>query len=416
MEFTQDARKNNLGQESESVRDQARPINLVSTSNNIGRVSNFTSFEEILLEWSVNTVGRSWSVIADILRSYPLTSGQQFETQKLPEQYAHYKLRKGKYIYKNMRLEPTEDDKVPVLGRFKPYLLMNRMLPVYPQQYMLSGDYMEKAKDKEELKLCGKRRMREFNLPSEYEIRELKYKCTYDVNPLSLLDKNMHQTTVNKSTTPTAISAQSNTQCNILETESLIAKAPIYQLAVIISKQRTVNPVEIGKGQLRTLFRSNMETEDIGEVKAENVGSYTDAPFTSKVSMLNLLENLFSYYQDIFKYNWHSMTNAWYQNHRSIALYTRKPSVEHDRSHPSIKTENPSAAYGQPPNINYQKSKTTSRTLTLISNRTRLFTTKICICTETTIPTRLQCTNTSYLLWTTNTCPKRSWTEYTFTS
>jgi len=377
-------KRKNSGIETEPVKEQARPTNSLAASNSTGRSLNFTPFEEILLEWSVSTVGRSWSVIADILRSYPLTSGQQFDGQKLAEQYVQLKARKGKCIYRNMRLEPTEDDKVPVLGRFKPYLLMNRMLPVYPQQYMLAGDYMNQAKSKEELKLCGKRRMRDFNLPSEYEIRELKYKCTYDINPLSLLNKNIHQTTVGKTTNPKIISSQSNIQHDVLESESLVMRTPIYQLAKIISKQKTVNPMDIRKEQFKVLFRSNMETEDTGEIRPENTNAYTDVPLTDKVPVINLLENLFVYYQEMFKINWNSMTSPWYQNHRSIALYTRKPGVEHGKGHPPIKVEHHSIPYGHGSNMNHQKSKPTARTLILISNRTRVFTAKTNIHKTTT--------------------------------
>lgn len=336
-----------MGAENEPTKEQTRP-----GVNNTGRPLSFNAFEEILLEWSVATVGRSWSIIADILRNFPLTSGQQFDAIKIADQYFQLKARKGRYYHKSMKLEPIEDDKIPILGRFKPYLLMNRMLPVYPQQYMLQCDYLDKKNNKEEFKLRGKRRMREFKLPSEYEIRELKYKCTYDVNPLALLDKNLHQTSVGKISASLEVpSPQGIHSHNPLVSEGLVAKATIYQLAKILDKQIVSNPIHNRKEQLKKLFHCKMETV---EVKAEPPSNYTDTPFTSKVNMNSLLENLFVFYQDMFKFNWNAMTNAWYQNHRSIALYTRKPPMEHDKNHQQIKTDH-ATPYSS--SINYQKGK-----------------------------------------------------------
>jgi len=161
-------------------------------------------------------------------------------------------------------------------------------------------------------------------------------------------------------------------------------RTPIYQLAKIISKQKTVNPIDIRKEQFKILFRSNMETEDTREIKTENTSGCTDPPLTSRVPMVNLLENLFVYYQEIFKDNWNSMTSPWYQNHRSIALYTRKPGVQHGKGHPPIKVEHSSIPYAHASNMIHQKSKSTARTLILISNRTRLLTAKTKIQKTTT--------------------------------
>eukprot|EP00826_Nyctotherus_ovalis_P040571 TRINITY_DN4011_c0_g1_i21.p2 TRINITY_DN4011_c0_g1~~TRINITY_DN4011_c0_g1_i21.p2 ORF type:complete len:189 (+),score=40.05 TRINITY_DN4011_c0_g1_i21:25-567(+) len=139
-----------------------------------------------------------------------------------------------------------------------------------------------------------------------------------------------------------------------LASQGLASKSPIYQLAKIIPRQDVEDPIRSRKEQLKGFFRCRMEADGV-EIKVEPIANYSDSPFTSKVIMNNLLENLFVYYQDIFKYNWNAMTNAWYQNHRSIALYTRKPSVEHDKSHP-LKSEH-TPGYSHPANLNYQKGK-----------------------------------------------------------
>ena len=155
----------------------------------------FTPFEELLIEWSVSTVGRNWNIIADILRVYPLTSEQQRDASKITEQYVSIKMRKGKFFHKNMRLDPTEDDGIQILGRFKPYLLMNRMFPIYPQRYAVVYDCPSNKKPEEEKhkgtpKLAGKRKMLASGLPSDYEMREIKYKRKYEMNPIPFLTKN----------------------------------------------------------------------------------------------------------------------------------------------------------------------------------------------------------------------------------
>lgn len=357
-ESMNDIKKNNVGAEGEQAKDQGRAmVNSPPAGNSVGKPLSLTPFEEILLEWSVATVGRSWSVIADILRSYPLASGQQFDAAKVAEQYIQLKARKKKYYHKSARLEPTESDGLPILGRFKPYLLMNRMLPVYPQQYMLACDYLDRPKTKEEFKLRGKRRMRNFNLPSEYEIRELKYKCTYDVNPLSLLNENVKHGVSGRNIVSINInnpSINSTHSREALANEGLASKSLIYQLAKIIPRQEAEDPITNRKEQLKSFFRCRMEIDGV-EIKAEHAPTYPESPFTSKVLMNSLLENLFVYYQDIFKYNWNAMINAWYQNHRSIALYTRKPSVEHDKSHQPKSDHTPGYNYSS--SLNYQKGK-----------------------------------------------------------
>ena len=138
-------------------------------------------FDGIMLEWSVSTIGRNWSIISEFLCNHPLTSGQQREIPKLQEQYAKLIRKKGKFFHKTMRFDPTQDDGIPILGRFKPYILMNRILPVYPQQYILLPDYLQKIKDNQ-LKIAGKRKMKYCGF-SSYQIYDYKYKCTYEMDP-----------------------------------------------------------------------------------------------------------------------------------------------------------------------------------------------------------------------------------------
>lgn len=150
--------------------------------------TNFTPYENFLLEWSVSRIGRSWTIIADILCNYPLTSGQQRSINKIQEQYNNIEYKQGNFFHKCIHLEPTEDDTIPVLGRFKSYLLLNRILPVYPQHYVINCEYLDKI-DVDEYKLCGKRKMIEQNFPSSYELQNLKYKRIYDTNPMSIVTK-----------------------------------------------------------------------------------------------------------------------------------------------------------------------------------------------------------------------------------
>ncbi len=154
-----------------------------------GATAGFTPFEELLLEWSVAVVGRSWNIIADVMRFYPLTSGQLREVVKIQEQYYNIKARKGKFYHRSMRLDPTEDDGIPILGRFKPALLMNRVLPVYPQRYAVVHEYKRRVTAEEE-KMTGKRKYVGTGQATEYDIREIKYKKKYDSNPLPFLTKN----------------------------------------------------------------------------------------------------------------------------------------------------------------------------------------------------------------------------------
>lgn len=344
------------------MREQGRGIRTSQSPaiNSMGKDLGFTSFEEFLLEWSVATVGRSWSVIAEILHSYPLASGQQLDAAKIPELYSLLKTRKGKFFHKSTRLDPTEDDGIPVLGRFKPYLLMNRMLPVYPQQFALVCDYLDKDESKEEFKLSGKRKMQKLNLPSDYEIRDLKYKCCNDLNPIPLL---MRDTQLKTSISGESMLEHERDPLNAKE--SLISNTPIYQLAKIFSKQEIVDPIKRRKEQLKGLFQCKM----IKEEPVETINNRTDSSSTFKWNFPNLLENLFFYYQDIFRCNWNSMTNTWFQNNRSIAMYARKPGTEQqDKNQPPqnimVKTEHPSIPYsGSAPSAGHNQQSVMPRKL-----------------------------------------------------
>jgi len=151
--------------------------------------SGFTPFEELLIEWSVATVGRSWSIIADILKNYPLVPGVQRDVMKIIEQYSNIKSRKGKFFHKSMRLDPTEDDGIPILGRLKPFLLMNKMLPVFPQKYSVIHNFFEDSENMQtQQKVGGKRAQAEDSQIGE--IRDIKYKRKFEMNPMAFLTKN----------------------------------------------------------------------------------------------------------------------------------------------------------------------------------------------------------------------------------
>lgn len=202
-----DIRKVNSMSDSEAMKDQSRITKSppLSAGNMIKELFNLTPFESQLLKWSIATVGRSWSIIAEILHSYPLTSGKHLDGTKLHEYYNQIKTSRCEFYCRGIRLEPTADDGIPILGRFKPCLLMNRMLPVYPQQYAVVSDYLDKGQTKEEFKVIGKRRMRDFKLPSDYEIHELKYKRFEEITPFVLFPRSdqLSTSTLNISELPT---------------------------------------------------------------------------------------------------------------------------------------------------------------------------------------------------------------------
>ena len=167
----------------ELMKDLETRMKIVSRIN---PSKDYTPFEESLLEWSVSIVGCNWTIIADVLSNYPLTSGQQHDPLKILEHYLTTKASEGIYFYKSMKLEPIENDGVPILGRFKPCLLVNRIMAIYPQRYAISYAYKD-PKTANDFKLCGKRKMIELGLPSGYDIHEAKYKRAYKVNPMSLI-------------------------------------------------------------------------------------------------------------------------------------------------------------------------------------------------------------------------------------
>lgn len=150
--------------------------------------TDFTPLEDFLIEWSVASVGRSWNIVADILHNHPFASGHLRDPAKVQERYIETQIRKGKRYHKTMKLDPTADEKVPILGRFKPYFLTNRMLPVYPQRYALTVDYFKKEEEKS--KSSAEKRHHKPNISLDCEMRELKYKSTYEDNPINLLAKN----------------------------------------------------------------------------------------------------------------------------------------------------------------------------------------------------------------------------------
>ena len=102
------------------------------------------------------------------------------------------------------------------------------------------------------------------------------------------------------------------------------------------------------KEQLRALLKIKQDKEDMTSdiVKPENpVGKQAPEVKTPELNTSRFLENPFTFYQDIFKYNWNSMINSWYQNHRHIAPYARKPGIET----PKIDSAQPQSCIKQEP-------------------------------------------------------------------
>jgi len=173
--------KRKIREDIKRIEDEISKNKAIKQSNK-GR---FTPFEDLLLDWSVNTVGHNWNVVADILQNHPLAKGHIRNTALVKYRYELNKLKKGLRLPADVRLDPTEDDKIPILGRFKPYFLTSRILPVYPQRYVLTHDYFN---EEEKIELYGKKRPYQYN--SGYEQRELKYKCTYEDNPMQRFIRN----------------------------------------------------------------------------------------------------------------------------------------------------------------------------------------------------------------------------------
>jgi hypothetical protein len=112
-----------------------------------------------------------------------LTSGQLRGIPKIQEQYCNIKARKGKFYNKHQRLDPIEDDSLPTLVRFKPYLLMNRLMAIYPQKYSIVDDCKSNAGGS----ISGKRKA---GVLMESTIREINYKRKFALNPLPFITKN----------------------------------------------------------------------------------------------------------------------------------------------------------------------------------------------------------------------------------
>lgn len=91
------------------------------------------------------------------------------------------------------------------------------------------------------------------------------------------------------------------------------------------------NPINRRRALLKGLISSKSEKEEINGQLGNGLPNCSQ-PSKFKLNIPNLLENLFSYYQEIFSQNWNLMENTWYQNHRSISTNFRKTSVELNKS------------------------------------------------------------------------------------
>lgn len=304
----------------------ARRQQLVRGNNNFIHASlyegksNFTPLENLLIEWSVSTVGQSWNVIADILRSHPLASGQNRDFQSVQEQYAYLQMKNEKPFHRVIRLDPIANECIPILGRFKTYLLTNKINPVYTQRHIL-----RQTLDKEESKLSGKRKRDKNDSLIGYEPRELKYKCIDQNSPFRLLFKsNQNSSTGNEG-------ERQNVPLNNRIEEGKIVM-PIHVIAKEMTKQRNTSR----DYELKKLLYFRPDRVERHEINLDQMNSRNNESLANcKLNLPNILENISVHSQDIFKYNWTTMTNTWYQNHRNLAHHARKMPLD------AIKMERP---------------------------------------------------------------------------
>jgi hypothetical protein len=300
----------NTGRKSEIIQQESR----------LGRYdqpkdkSMYNPLESIILEWSLATVGRSWNVIADILLSHPLASGRHRKPSDMQVQYVRFQY-KNKNSSKPTRIDPVVDDKTPILGRFKTYLLANKVLSIRTQRYVI----IRNPSSKEKPKTNRKRQLRELTLP--YETRELKYKCTGEESSFSTFTKRGGLLSTNEGVSRRI----TNTSKVLYNGVDVDLKTPIYYF--IKRKQVKKNIDE----ELSSLLCCRDENKE-QEINIEQLNIRNKALLNSELNITQLLESPHLDYKEILKHtmkhNWEVMTNSWYQNHRNLIYYACKPIVD----------------------------------------------------------------------------------------
>jgi len=112
--------------------------------------------------------------------------------------------------------------------------------------------------------------------------------------------------------------------------DNLANKTPIYQMAKMMRKSLSEDQIKHRKEAVKELRK--LKPEELDTIADYSISkSETNVP-PPRVNSLQFIENPFMLYQDMFKYNWNTMTNSWYQNHRNIAVYARKPGIESVKS------------------------------------------------------------------------------------
>jgi len=284
-----------------------------------------TPIEDTILEWSVTTIGRSWNVITDILQNHPLATGRRQNPNNLLMQYTTIQYKKKKPFYYFIRIDPVVDDKTPILGRFKTYLLTNKVLPIYTQRYVAINNNSNEEKPK----AGRKRRLRELSFP--YETRELKYKCTGEDSSFNAFTKKAGVLNINED-------RKTIDRSKVLYNEvGSDFKAPIYYF--VKGKQVKKNTIE----KLDSLLYCRDESTDRPKMDIAQTNMRNEDLLNSELNISRLLEAPNFQYQETFKHNWKVMTNSWYQNHKNLIQYARKPShvikVERNGSIPSVQPE-----------------------------------------------------------------------------
>jgi len=112
---------------------------------------------------------------------------------------------------------------------------------------------------------------------------------------------------------------------------------PVFHLAKAMQMVSRSDPLEHREEEFRKLLHVRQERS---EVKPDQV-NHTD----HILQMPRILEELFFCYSEIFKDNWNSMTNTWYQNHRDLALDTRKISPETNKNERPVSSVRPETVY-----------------------------------------------------------------------
>ena len=103
---------------------------------------------------------------------------------------------------------------------------------------------------------------------------------------------------------------------------------PIIHLSKVRYEQKLEDSARSRKDQLKNIMNSINGNHIQVEIKPEYYASYNEILDPPKLNMFNVLENIFYQYQIISQYNWHAMTNSWYQNNRSLTLYSKKSGIE----------------------------------------------------------------------------------------